>query len=69
MTYETAFTRVRHGWTYRLNLKRHESYTRHWRKLGTTVDFFRPNARGNDPDVGDLDGDLHGNGHWVFAPI
>jgi len=65
---ETAFTRVRNGWNYRLNLKQHESYTRHWTHLGETEDYFRPNAAGNDPDLGDLAGDMRGNGRWLFSP-
>ncbi|MFH1845660.1 MAG: FlgD immunoglobulin-like domain containing protein [bacterium] len=64
----TSWTNVRHGWVYRLQMRRHEVYTRYWSHLGETEDYYRPNSRGDDPDELHIPGDLRGNGLWEFSP-
>ncbi|MCK4413964.1 MAG: hypothetical protein KAY32_10485 [Candidatus Eisenbacteria sp.] len=65
---ETYYTHVRHGWRYRLHLRRGEHYTRHWQHLGETIDYYRPSTYDIDPDDMTPAGDMRGNGHWVFTP-
>jgi len=62
------FTHVRTGHRYRLNLRRHEHYTRHWHHLGETEAYCRPTTHTIDPDDISVAGDMRGNGRWVLAP-
>ncbi len=50
-----------------LNLRENEHYTRHWKPLGDTSDYFYPTGRGKDPDTGIRDRG-RGNGLWVWEP-
>lgn len=68
VTYEDQYTHVRLGHRYRLNLRRGESYTRHWTHLGEGTDYYRAHAHGGDPDDTHSAGDLRGNGRWLFEP-
>lgn len=68
VTYEDQYTHVRLGHRYRLNLRRGESYTRHWTHLGETTDYYRAHGHGGDPDDTHNAGDLRGNGLWLFEP-
>jgi hypothetical protein len=68
----------RTGHRYVLNLRPHESYTRHWRPLddarngGDTStndpNYFRPMANGSDPDDQHGLNNIRGNGVWLFEP-
>lgn len=65
---EDDYTHIRAGHRYRLNLRRHESYTRYWSHLGETIDFCRPTTDTVDPDDIEVAGDMRGNGSWSFTP-
>ncbi len=53
-----------YGHRYILNVRAHETYTRYYKKLGDSPEFYVPN-NGKDPD--DRYG-LRGNGVWRFTP-
>ncbi len=55
------------GHRYILNLREHESYTRHYRSLGDGPEFFVPN-QGKDPEKANPRYRLRGNGVWRFRP-
>jgi len=65
---QTWYTHIRNGFSYSLNLRPHEVYTRYSTHLGETNDFFRPMTDTNDPDTYDNLGNMRGNGRWEFAP-
>jgi len=50
-----------------MTLRENESYTRHWKPLGDTADYYYPNSGGKDPDSGLRDRG-RGNGVSVFEP-
>jgi hypothetical protein len=64
----TDYTHIRRGWSYRLNLRPFEYYTRFWSHLGETEEFYRPTTRGTDPDGTTPAGGIRGNGRWWFSP-
>jgi hypothetical protein len=53
------------GHRYILNLREGEVYTRHYRQLGATKEYFVPNG-GKDPDDGRFK--IRGNGERVWKP-
>ncbi len=65
---ENEFTHIRAGHRYRLNLRRHEVYTRYWNHLGESIDYCRPTTHTIDPDDIAVAGDMRGNGLWTFSP-
>ena len=67
---------ARFGRRYTLNLRPHESYTRHWYPLdrqhsellsADRVDYYRP-LNGRDPNEQHKLFNVRGNGIWVFQP-
>jgi hypothetical protein len=56
-----------YGHRYVLNLRPGETYTRHYRSLGDTRDFYVPNE-GKDPEKLNARYRLRGNGVWTFTP-
>ncbi|MGH8635601.1 MAG: FG-GAP-like repeat-containing protein [Burkholderiales bacterium] len=61
------------GHRHVLNLRDDESYTRYYRRLGTTSDYWVGNASASNPSVPiELDStnrfNLKGNGSWTFSP-
>jgi hypothetical protein len=65
--FQTAFTHVRHGVRYRLNLREGDVYTRYWARLGDTPEYYRP-AGTADPNATSPSADFHGTGVWEQAP-
>jgi hypothetical protein len=61
------------GHRYVLNLQDDETYTRYYRRLGTTADYWTPTDKNGDPnqpyqiDAANTFG-LRGNGSWSFSP-
>jgi len=58
------------GHRYILNLKPGETYTRHYKHLGTEAKYYVPN-RGKDPELtgwGKFRFKIRGNGVWTFKP-
>ncbi|MBN2473981.1 MAG: right-handed parallel beta-helix repeat-containing protein [Pirellulales bacterium] len=55
------------GHRYILNLRGGESYTRHFRSLGDTAEFYVPN-NGKDPEAANPRYHIRGNGLWTFRP-
>ena len=55
------------GHRYILNLRRAESYTRHYKSLGDDAEFYVPN-NGKDPDAVNRRYRIRGNGLWTFKP-
>ncbi|HOX06367.1 MAG TPA: hypothetical protein PK280_08200 [Planctomycetota bacterium] len=58
------------GHRFILGLRPNESYTRHWRPLGTGVNYARLFSNGKDPaeDGGSPLRNSRGNGEWVWTP-
>ena len=63
------------GHRYVLNVREHESYTRYYRKLGDTREFWVGSESVSNPDPNDqFDIEsfnrfgIRGNGRWTFAP-
>ncbi|MBI5387157.1 MAG: hypothetical protein HZA90_21015 [Verrucomicrobia bacterium] len=67
LKYRSYFYDWDRGHRYVLNLRDHESYTRHYRSLGKTPEFYIPN-RGKDPEKLNERYHLRGNGVWSFQP-
>ena len=55
------------GHRYILNVRAHESYTRHYHSLGKTPEFYVPN-QGKDPEQANERYHIRGNGVWLFTP-
>lgn len=57
------------GHRYTLNLRQFEHYTRYWAPFQPrTIDVYRPNNSGNDPDSQWSLYNIVGNGRWIAAP-
>ncbi len=58
------------GHRFILGLRPNESYTRHWRPLGTGANFARPFRNGKDPaeEGGSPLRNSRGNGEWTWTP-
>lgn len=67
LKYRSYFHDWDHGHRYILNLRDHESYTRHYRSLGKTPAYFVPN-HGKDPETVNERYRLRGTGVRVHRP-
>ncbi|HEY0552045.1 MAG TPA: discoidin domain-containing protein, partial [Verrucomicrobiae bacterium] len=67
LKYRSYFYDWDRGHRYILNLRDDESYTRHYRSLGKTADFFVPN-NGKDPEAANTRYHIRGNGVWKWKP-
>lgn len=67
LKYRSYFHDWDRGHRYILNLRDHESYTRHYRSLGQTAGFYVPN-HGKDPETPNERYRIRGNGIRVFTP-
>jgi hypothetical protein len=67
LKYRSYFYDWDRGHRYILNLRDHESYTRHYRSLGKTAGNFVPN-NGKDPEKANERYHIRGNGVRVFKP-
>lgn len=64
LKYRSYYNNWDYGHRYILNLRENESYTRHYRSLGASEDFYVPNG-GKDPETRYR---IRGNGEWVLKP-
>ncbi len=55
------------GHRYILNLRGNETYTRHYKSLGNSKEFYTPN-KGKDPEALNKRYRIRGNGIWTFRP-
>lgn len=67
LKYRSYFYDWDRGHRYILNLRNHESYTRYYRSLGRTPEFYVPN-QGQDPEQINERYHIRGNGIRRFAP-
>ena len=67
LKYRSYFYDWDRGHRYILNVRDNESYTRHYRSLGKTADFFVPN-NGKDPEAANTRYRIRGNGTWIWKP-
>ncbi len=67
LKYRSYFYDWDRGHRYIFNLRDDESYTRHYRSLGKTADFFVPN-NGKDPEAANTRYHIRGNGTWKWKP-
>ena len=60
-----------HNWNrghrYILNLRKNETYTRHYKSLGDSRSFYVPN-NGKDPEATNQRYRMRGNGIWTYRP-
>lgn len=68
LKYRSYFYDWDRGHRYILNVRDGESYTRHYKSLGTTADFFVPNSNGKDPEAVNTRYRIRGNGVWKYKP-
>jgi hypothetical protein len=68
LKYRNYFYDWDRGHRYILNLRENESYTRHYRKLGETPEYYVPN-NGKDPEAVNKRYRIRGNGTWVYEPV
>jgi hypothetical protein len=61
------YTNQDRGHRYILNLRDNESYTRCYKSLGASADFYVPN-NGKDPEAANPRYRIRGNGLWTFKP-
>ena len=67
---EMHYTHIRYGFRYSLDLHPHQTYTRYYRELGNTRDYYRTTSGGftGDPNDHVGIGNMRGNGRWIFTP-
>jgi hypothetical protein len=68
LKYRSYFYDWDRGHRYILNLRDHESYTRHYHSLGKSTEFFVPNSNGKDPEAANTRYRIRGNGVWKWKP-
>ena len=67
LKYRTYFYDWDRGHRYILNLRRNETYSRYYRKLGVSPEYYVPNA-GKDPEKANERYRIRGNGLRAFVP-
>lgn len=67
LKYRSYFYDWDRGHRYILNLRENESYTRQYKPLGNSVEFYVPN-NGKDPEAVNTRYRIRGNGEWEFQP-
>jgi hypothetical protein len=67
---ETDNTHIRYGFRYSLDLHPYQEYTRYYKELGDTRDYYRITRGGfaGDPNDHAGIGNIRGNGRWTFTP-
>jgi len=68
LKYRSYFYDWDRGHRYILNVRDDESYTRHYRSLGKSAEFFVPN-HGKDPEAANTRYRIRGNGVWNYRPV
>jgi hypothetical protein len=68
LKYRSYFYDWDRGHRYILNFREGEVYTRHYRSLGKTPEFYVPNG-GKDPEAANTRYKIRGNGVWTFKAI
>jgi hypothetical protein len=67
LKYRSYFYDWDRGHRYILNLRQNETYTRHYKSLGKTAEFYVPN-NGKDPEKANERYHIRGNGRRTLAP-
>ena len=68
LKYRSYFYDWDRGHRYILNLRDHETYTRHYGSLGKAQEFYVPNSNGKDPEAANERYRIRGNGLWSYKP-
>ena len=67
LKYRNYYNNWDKGHRYILNLREHETYTRHYQSLGDSSHFYVPN-NGKDPEAVNRRYKIRGNGVWMYPP-